>query len=219
MDYRAACELQVETRDGIISARRAGVSDPTMTLFLVEHDPPVITVSRRPTARRHLIANEDRLAALGIEVCETDRGGDITYHGPGQLVAYPIVDLKRLRLGVHDYMRWLESIIIATLARFGVQGVRDGCATGVWIDDVGPARKIAALGVRVAKWVSTHGLAINVSTDLSHFDTIVPCGLKDRAVTSLAYELEGERTPSMAQVKRMFTNEFCEAFNARLTSD
>jgi len=130
-------------------------------------------------------------------VVETDRGGDITYHGPGQLVAYPILDLNRYGLGLHAYMRLLEQVVIDTVAVWGVVGERDPGATGVWVR----GRKIAAFGVRVRKWVSMHGLALNVTTILDHFGLVVPCGLVGRGVTSLHGEL-GARCPAMDDVKR-----------------
>ncbi len=176
-------------------------------LLLVEHE-PVVTISRRKGAGAHLLASEAELAAAGVTVEPTDRGGDITYHGPGQLVAYPILDLNVLMLRLHDYMRLLEQSVIDTLAGFGVEGVRDAEATGVWVEvarhrvdaPAGQLAKIAAMGVRVRRWVSMHGLALNVVTDPRHFQLIVPCGLAGRGVTSLA-ELLGEACPEMREVK------------------
>jgi len=194
-----------------------------MRLLLVEHD-PVITISRRPGAREHLVASPGELSRLGIEVGETDRGGDITYHGPGQVVAYPILDLQRLDLGVGAYMRLLEEIVIHTIARYGVQGHRDPGATGVWVDDprdvaTGRANsaKIAALGIRVSRWVTMHGLALNVATNLDHFRAIVPCGLTGRPVTSLRHLL-GDTAPSMDDVKQSLAEEFRAAVSGRLAS-
>jgi lipoyl(octanoyl) transferase len=192
----------------------------TMHLLLVEHDPPVITVSRRPGARQHLLATEAQLAAAGVTVAETNRGGDITYHGPGQLVVYPILDLNVINLRLTGYMRWLEQIVIDTIATFGVAGQRDACATGVWVgaseessavppttDPPAEMSKICAMGVRISRWVTMHGLALNVTTELSHFDLIVPCGLAGRTVTSLQREL-GEGTPTMAEVKSAIVARF-----------
>jgi len=228
--YADAYQKQTAFRDELIEARRAGVDPPPpMRLLLLEHDPPVITVSRRTDARQHLIAPPKQLEHLGIEIAETDRGGDITYHGPGQLVAYAILDLKRLRLGVHDYMRWLEAIVIDTLDVFGIAGARDESATGVWapIDPsnnasaAGPfhSAKICAMGVRVSRWVTMHGLALNVSTDLSHFQTIVPCGLAGRPVTSMANLLGEDRTPAMEAVKRAMRDQFIRRIHARLDGE
>jgi len=218
LGYAAALAIQREA-NAAVAARRA-----PPTLLLVEHD-PVITVSHRRGAAGHLRASAERLDALGIAVHETDRGGDITYHGPGQLVAYPILRLGDLGLNLGRYMRRLEAWVIETVAAFGVEAERvEGC-TGVWVDsrvpccgsrvpeDVTPATcrtadpgtrnptlaKLCALGVRVRKNTTMHGLALNVTTDLSHFETIVPCGL-DKPVTSLASVL-GAACPPMERVK------------------
>jgi lipoyl(octanoyl) transferase len=203
MRYGEALELQREVHAATLAARAAR---GPMPILLVEHDPPVITVSRRPGVAANLLADPATLARLGVEVAETDRGGDITCHGPGQLVAYPIVDLERLRFGIHEYLRRLEEAVIATLAAFGVAGRRDPGATGVWVggEAVGETeghrggRKICAMGVRVSRWVTMHGLALNVAPDLSHFGLIVPCGLAGRPVTSLAAELGGTAPPLAA---------------------
>jgi lipoyl(octanoyl) transferase len=213
--YAAAAGVQRRVHAEVLAARDAG-SPVTGRLILVEHDPPVITVSRRPDATRHLIASAEALAHEGVEVCETDRGGDITYHGTGQLVAYPIIDLNAMGLNLHEYMRLLEEVVIDTLAPFGVRGVREAGATGVWVPTRHGmpahqgARKICAMGVRVRRWVTMHGLALNVTTNLAHFDLIVPCGLA-RPVTSLEREL-GQACPAMAAVKRSLV----ESFESRL---
>ena len=175
-------------------------------LLLVEHDPPVITVSRRSGARQHLVASDAQLAAAGVEVAETDRGGDITYHGPGQLVVYPILDLNTLGLRLLGYMRFLERIVTDALAVWGIEGRRDETATGVWVG----GSKICAMGVRLSRWVSMHGLALNVTTNLSHFDLIVPCGLTGRTVTSMRREI-GDACPSIAEVKDVVVRGFEQA--------
>lgn len=206
-----------------------GVEPPV--LLLVEHD-PVITISRRKSAPEHLLASASQLRGLGIDVQPTDRGGDITYHGPGQLVAYPVLCLRPLGLNLGGYMRMLERVVIETLAVFGLEGRREAGHTGVWVDmsrkcqaltAVGSAQsraerggppkvdrgraasddrpaKICALGVRIRRNVTMHGLALNVDPDLSHFNTIVPCGLNGRAVTSLR-QLLPAAAPGMGQVK------------------
>ena len=178
-------------------------------LLLVEHD-PVITIPPRPRASGHLLASEETLEAEGISVQPTDRGGDITYHGPGQLVCYPIIDLEATGLRLHAYLRAMEAAVIDVCAALGVVGERDESATGVWIDPAeqgpgvrdahGQPAKICAMGVRVRRWITLHGLALNVSTDLSHFAHIIPCGLAGRPVTSLR-ELLGERAPTVEAVK------------------
>jgi lipoyl(octanoyl) transferase len=197
ISYDDALEIQRAARDRLLAGRDAGEE---MRIFLLEHDPPVITVSRRPTAAGNVLASEAVLARHGVERRETDRGGDVTYHGPGQVVAYAILDLPRLGLRVTSHMRMLEQVVIDVIDGFGVRGHRDPSATGVWVGDGASAGKIAAMGVRVGRGISMHGLALNVDPDLSHFGLIVPCGLAGRAVTSLAREL-GEACPTVPQVK------------------
>ncbi len=207
--YDDALALQRDARDRLLAGRDSG--EP-MRLFLLEHDPAVITVSRRPTAAGNVLASDVMLARHGIERRETDRGGDVTYHGPGQVVAYAILDLPRLGLRVTSHMRLLEQVVIDVIAGFGVTGRRDPTATGVWVGEALSAAKIAAMGVRVGRGVSMHGLALNVEPDLSHFGLIVPCGLVGRPVTSLAREL-GASCPSVAEVKAALE----AAFRRRLT--
>lgn len=204
--YAPAWEIQRQTHERVL----AGQAGPT--LILVEHD-PVITVSQRPSARQHLTASPALLARLGIDVQPTDRGGDITYHGPGQLVAYPILRLADYGLMVGGYMRLLEQAVIDLLAGHAIPAGRESDFTGVWTplpggdDSAGlpcfgkPTAKICAMGVRVRRNVTLHGLALNVTTDLSHFQTIVPCGLVGKSVTSMQQWL-GDRTPTMPQVKQ-----------------
>lgn len=195
--YADALSLQRGTHEALVAGR---AHCAPMTVFLLEHDPPVVTVTRRAGAAEHVLAGDELLARHGIERIETDRGGDVTYHGPGQLVAYPILDLQRLGLKVHPYVRWLEQCLIDVLAEDGLAGLRDPGATGVWVGAGAAERKIAAIGVRLSRFASMHGFALNVAPDLAHFDLIVPCGLH-RPVTSLARELGG-RAPAMDAVKR-----------------
>lgn len=175
------------------------------TLVVVEHD-SVITVSRRPEAKAHLVASDAQLAAIGIEVFETDRGGDITYHGPGQLVAYPMVRIKPMGLGVAEYMRFLETVVIETLEAFQIRGTRVEGKTGVWVDGGDALTKICAMGVRVRRGVTMHGLALNVDPDMSHFQTIVPCGLPD-PVASMA-RLMGAEVTSLSAVQQVLFDVF-----------
>lgn len=213
--YADALAIQRETHAALVTAREAGAGDAPMTVFLLEHDPPVVTVTKRVGAAAHVLASDAVLSAHGIEKVETDRGGDVTYHGPGQLVAYPILDIQRLGLKVHPYVRWLEQCLIDTIADDGLVGLRDPAATGVWVGADGRAeRKIAAIGVRLSRFVALHGFALNVSPDLSHFGLIVPCGLA-RPVTSLAAEL-GARAPSIDAVKRRVAAWFAREVDARL---
>lgn len=192
MSYVDAYDVQLETHERV----RVGGAH---TVLLVEHD-PVITVTRRAEGSGHVLADEAQLGTMGIEVQMTNRGGDVTYHGPGQLVVYPILRLSELRLNTGRYMDLLEQVIIDTVAAFGVKANRREKCTGVWVDVAGRPHKLAAMGVRVKRTVTLHGFAINVTTDMTHFETIVPCGLAERGVTSLR-ELLGDETPSMQRVK------------------
>lgn len=176
VEYMAAWRLQEELADAVI----AGTLEDT--LILLEH-PPTLTLGRGAD-HANLLATSDRLSQLAIAVHEIDRGGDITYHGPGQLVGYPIFDLSRHRKDLHWFLREMEAALIDVLEGFGLAPHRFPPHTGVWIDN----RKIAAIGVKVRRWVTTHGFALNVNPDLSHFDLIVPCGIREFGVTSLRQE-------------------------------
>jgi lipoyl(octanoyl) transferase len=179
-------------------------------LLLVEH-PHVLTLGvRGDGGRSHILASSEALAARGIEVFETGRGGDVTYHGPGQLVGYPIVSLKPDRCDVHRYVRDLEEVLIRTAADFGVMSGRIDGLTGVWVGDA----KLAAIGVRISRWVTSHGFALNVATDLDQFNLIVPCGIADRGVTSLG-RLLGQPV-DMRSVEERLVVHFCEVFNRSL---
>lgn len=220
VDYAAGLRLQHEARERVLALREAPERASAGVVLLLEHDPPVVTISRRPGARRNLLAAPEALARFGVQVAETDRGGDITYHGPGQLVAYPILDLNRLGLSLHAYMRWLEQVVIDVCDGFGVRAHRDGNATGVWVGsaaDGSGGAKVCAIGVRISRWVSTHGLALNVAPDMAHFGLIVPCGLSGRAVTSLK-ELLGAGCPSVEEVKRAMGERFVKAVRERIQS-
>ena len=186
--YRDALALQ----EKLVRARRAErIPD---TLLLLQH-PHVITLGSSSDPS-HVLASPDQRAGLGIELFEAGRGGDVTYHGPGQLIGYPIVALEERRHDLHRYLRDLEGALIDGLAELGVQGRRMQGLTGVWT----PGGKIAAIGVRVSSgWITSHGFALNVATDLSYFATIVPCGIAGRAITSLALELG--RTVAMTEVE------------------
>jgi lipoyl(octanoyl) transferase len=204
MPYAEALDLQrrlVEERKG------DQISD---LLLFVEH-PHVLTLGvRGDGGRSHILASPETLAARGIEVFETGRGGDVTYHGPGQLVGYPIISLKPDRCDVHRYVRDLEEVLIRTAADFSVTSGRIHGLTGVWVGD----EKLAAIGVRISRWVTSHGFALNVTTDLDHFKLIVPCGIADRGVTSLG-QLLG-RPVGMQGVEERLIAHFCGVFNRSL---
>ena len=175
MPYADALALQ----RSLVEERRAGRIDDT--LLLVEH-PHVLTLGvRGDGGRSHILVTPEALESRGVEVHETGRGGDITYHGPGQIVGYPIIDLKPDRCDVHRYVRDLEDVLIRTAAGYGVVGERVEGLTGVWVG----REKLAAIGVRIARWITSHGFALNVNTNLEYFNLIVPCGIADRGVTSL----------------------------------
>jgi lipoyl(octanoyl) transferase len=192
LDYAEGLALQqrlVEER------RRGAIGD---TLLLVEHPPVITQGARNRRSNANIVATPDELEREGVSVFETGRGGDVTYHGPGQLVGYPILDLRPDRCDVHRYVRNLEEVLIRAIARFGVVGVRVPGLSGVWVGPEGQEAKVAAIGVRISRWITSHGFALNVSTDLRHFKLIVPCGITDRGVTSLARLLG--RSVSMDEV-------------------
>ncbi len=200
--YQPTWELQDELAE---QRRERRIGD---CLLLLEHF-PVYTIGRGGDAA-NLIATPDRLRELGAELIRIDRGGDITFHGPGQLVAYPIVELKEA-LDLRRYVRSLEAAVIETAASFGVEAGRVEGMAGVWIDG---QRKLAAIGVRVKRGVTTHGLALNVNTDLAWFDEMIPCGLRDKGVTSLALELH--HPVAMEDVEDRLTGSLARAFGLRL---
>ena len=179
VDYDAALVLQQQ----LVEDRRAGrIAD---TLLLLQH-PPVITLGVRTRGRtENIVATPEALRRAGVIVRETGRGGDVTFHGPGQLVGYPILDLRPDRCDVHRYVRDLEEALIASIEEFGIHAGRVQGLTGVWVGPAGREEKVAAIGIRISRWITSHGFALNVATDLTHFELIVPCGIADRGVTSL----------------------------------
>jgi lipoyl(octanoyl) transferase len=199
----------------LVEDRKAGrIPD---TLLLVEH-PHVLTLGvKGDGGRGHILAPADRLHALGVEVFETGRGGDVTYHGPGQIVGYPIINLDPDRRDVHRYVRDLEEVMIRVCADHGVTAGRIPGLTGTWVTPSsrpGPSEKIGAIGVRISKWVTSHGFAFNVTTDLEFFRLIVPCGIGDRGVTSLA-RVTGH-PQDQALVEAQVIRHFCDVFDARV---
>ncbi len=196
--YRAAWELQ---RQMVAARRQHRIPD---TLVLLSH-PPVITMGRGGRSE-HLIGSLRELSARGIEFVETDRGGDITFHGPGQVVGYAIVDLTQRERDLHRYLRDLEEVVVLALAEFQIDASRVPGLTGVWAADA----KLAAIGVRVSKWITHHGFALNVDTDLSYFDLIVPCGIAHKRVTSMTELLECD--VSRDAVEDALAVSFCDVF-------
>jgi lipoyl(octanoyl) transferase len=201
--YEAALALQRQ----LVEERKAQrIPDQ---LLLLQH-PPVITLGVKVRDdRAHVLAGPDELARQGVELFETGRGGDVTFHGPGQLVGYPILDLNPDRRDVHRYVRDLEEVLIRVAGSFGIVATRQPGLTGAWVGN----EKLAAIGVRIARWVTSHGFALNVSADLRHFDLIVPCGIADRGVTSLERLLG--RAVSMADVESATISAFEAVFNCR----
>jgi lipoyl(octanoyl) transferase len=187
-----------------VAAERIAGERPD-TLLLVEHD-PVVTLGRS-TKQGNLLADPALLASRGVELFDIERGGDVTFHGPGQLVGYPIIDLTRHRQDLHWYLRQLEQVLIDALATYGIAGGRKEKYTGVWVGD----RKIASIGVHARSWVTWHGFALNVSTDLSYFDLMVPCGIADVTMTSI--ERETGRPVPLGDVTAVVTGEFARAFD------
>lgn len=198
--YADALELQTQ----LVEQRKADAIPDQ--LLLLQH-PPVITLGvKAKNDRSNVLATPSVLAARGVEIFETGRGGDVTYHGPGQLVGYPIISLKPDRCDVHQYVRDLEEVLIQMAATFGIEAGRVRGLTGVWVG----SEKLAAIGVRIARWVTSHGFAFNVTTDLSHFGLIVPCGITDKGVTSLERLLGREIL--MAEVEDAAVEAFTSVF-------
>ena len=200
--YRDAWAVQEEAHDQVASGGEE-------QLLFVEH-PPVITFGRRPGGEKNLVASRERLAELGVDLVESDRGGDVTFHGPGQIVAYPIIRLIDHHLSVGGYVRRLEEIVMATLAEFSIVGQKDESAIGVWVNDGDTLAKICALGVRIRKGISLHGIALNVDTDLNFFNLIIPCGLTSRPVTSMR-KLLGDHCPEMQTVRDALRRQFTKS--------
>ena len=208
VEYDAATELQRR----LVEERRGGVIGDT--LLLLEH-PPVITLGVKTRGRpTHVVASPAELAAAGVTIHESGRGGDVTYHGPGQLVGYPILDLQPDRRDVHRYVRDLEQVLMLAAARFGVVTSRVCGLTGVWAGTAGAEAKVAAIGVRISRWITSHGFALNVGADLGPFRLIVPCGIADRGVTSLE-ALTGRSLP-MTDVEAAVVDAFASVFSARV---
>ena len=218
LDYQTVWDLQhdlfQQTINTKIHNRRNQTKIPTTNHFLLVEHNPVITLGKSGSAK-HLLTSKAELEAKGILFFKIDRGGDITYHGPGQIVGYPILDLDHFFTDIHKYLRLLEQVIINTLADYDIIATRSKGETGVWLDVNTPfARKICAMGIRASRWVTMHGFSLNVNTNLSHFDYIVPCGIHGKQVTSMEQELT--KKISLYKVKKRITHHFQEQFKATL---
>jgi lipoyl(octanoyl) transferase len=215
-DYKDVWEYQEQRFQEILNIkiqnRRKGESKPTPNFFLFVEHPHVYTLGKSGD-EAHLLVSEQQLTEKGAQFYRINRGGDITYHGPGQVVGYPILDLDNFFTDIHKYLRFLEEMIILTLAEYGLRGERSEGETGVWLEVGTPrARKICAMGVRASRWVTMHGFALNVNTDLSYFDLMIPCGIRGKGVTSLSREL-GRHVP-MEEVKEKLKTHFLALFEA-----
>ena len=220
LNYEAAFNYQENLMKAIINQklknrdRTDGIYEETENHFLFVEHPHVYTLGKSGD-EHNMLANEDKLKEINATFVKTNRGGDITYHGFGQIVGYPILDLDNFKSDIHLYMRNLEEVIIRVIAEYGLKGERSVGETGVWLDVGKPyARKICALGVKTSKWVTMHGFALNVNTDLRYFEYIIPCGIKDKTVTSLKRELEKE--VNAEEVKEKIRKHFQDVFEAEL---
>jgi len=216
MDYKLAWDYQESLFDEIIQIKRKNrnesLSLPTKNHFLFVEHPHVYTLGKSGDFN-NLLLTEDQLKAKEASFYKINRGGDITYHGPGQIVGYPILDLDNFFTDIHKFMRYLEETIIKTIAEYGIKGERSEGETGVWLDVGTPfARKICALGVRSSRWVTMHGFALNVNTDLGYFDHIIPCGIRGKAVASMQGELG--KSVDQNEVKIKILKHFAELFEA-----
>lgn len=215
-DYKQTWDLQEAVFQSVIDIkshnRKVNTSATTPNYFFFVEHPHVYTLGKSGNIE-NLLISEKELASKGVSFYRINRGGDITYHGYGQVVGYPILDLDNFFTDIHKYLRFLEEVIIKTLAHYGLKGERSQGETGVWLDVGTPfARKICAMGVRSSRWVTMHGFALNVNTDLGYFDNIIPCGIRDKAVTSLQVELG--RSISMSEVKHYIQEHFAQLFEA-----
>jgi lipoyl(octanoyl) transferase len=218
-DYKETWDFQEELFQKVLNIkiqnRRESTELPTENhLIFVEH-PHVYTLGKSGDLA-NLLLDEKQLAEKGATFYKINRGGDITYHGPGQIVGYPILDLENFFTDIHKYLRLLEEMVILTLAEYGLKAERSEGETGVWLDVGTPfARKICAMGVRASRWVTMHGFAFNVNADLGYFDNIVPCGIQDKSVTSLNVELGKAEVP-VDEVKTKLKKHFSQLFEAKL---
>ena len=221
IDYKEAWDLQEsllkEAVDLKIENRKQNTAVlPAQYLLFCEH-PHVYTLGKSGAAE-NLLLDQAHLDQIDAQFFKINRGGDITYHGPGQLVMYPILDLEQFFTDIHKYMRFLEEAVIATLAHFGIKATRFEGLTGVWLDPEGSnARKICAMGVKCSRWITMHGIALNVNPDLSYFGNIVPCGIQDKAVTSMSAELGYQI--DMNEVREELSQQMASLFNFQITQE
>ncbi|WP_315507669.1 lipoyl(octanoyl) transferase LipB [Capnocytophaga leadbetteri] len=218
-DYKETWDYQESLFEEIVELKRKNRAEntevPTPNYFLFVEHPHVYTLGKSGHIE-NLLIDEAALAKKGASFYKINRGGDITYHGPGQIVGYPIIDLENFFTDIHKYLRSLEEVIIRTLADYGIKGERSEGETGVWLDVGTPfARKICAMGVRASRWVTMHGFALNVNTDLGYFDNIIPCGIRGKAVTSLNVELSKEKVDT-EEVKKYILKHFEEIFGVTI---
>ena len=219
VDYKETWDKQEKIFQGIVDVkignRRNSTSEETPNYFLFVEHPHVYTLGKSGDFS-NLLLSEEQLAEKGATYYKTNRGGDITYHGPGQIVGYPILDLENFFSDIHKYLRFLEEVIILTLKDFGLESSRSEGETGVWLGVGTPfARKICAMGVRASRWVTMHGFALNVNADLGYFDNIIPCGIRGKGVTSLNVECGVDRI-SEKDVKVSILKHFAELFEAEM---
>ena len=217
MDYKEAWDFQQNLFDEIVEIKKknrknnTNIKTPNYFLF-VEH-PHVYTLGKSGNYS-NLLIDENQLKNKNASFYKINRGGDITYHGPGQIVGYPILDLENFFTDIHKYLRFLEQTVIQTLDNFGIKGERNDGKTGVWIDiDTPFPKKICAMGVRASRWVTMHGFALNVNVDLDYFNNIIPCGLTDNVVTSINRELNQSET-DITEIKNVLKSCFSETFNS-----
>ena len=218
-DYKETWDYQESLFEEIVAQKTNnkanGTNLPTTNYFLFVEHPHVYTLGKSGHIE-NLLIDEEGLKNKGATFYKINRGGDITYHGPGQIVGYPILDLENFFTDIHKYLRSLEEVIIRTLSNYGLKGERSEGETGVWLDVGTPfARKICAMGVRCSRWVTMHGFALNVNTDLGYFDNIIPCGIRGKAVTSLNVELAKDKVDTQ-EVKQRILTHFKEIFEATL---
>lgn len=215
MKYADALEIQTHTFEERIDDKLHGRSNSNLhSLYLCEHH-PVITLGKAAN-EQNILLSEEFLNEKGVEVFHVSRGGDVTFHGPGQITGYPILDLEYFSSDIKLYMRMLEEVMIQTIAEYDIEGYRISDATGVWVDSQsdGQPKKIAAFGVKTSRWVTMHGFALNVDVDLNYFSYIHPCGFTDKGVTSIQHEWKGDRNEiSLNEVKRVLIAKFADVFN------